>query len=42
MNIEEIILQEWEKAGGEYALAARLVRKDLEKERARNYEEASC
>lgn len=30
---EEMILKEWEKAGGIYALAARLVREDLEKEK---------
>lgn len=33
MNIKEMILKQLEKAGGEYALAAKLVRIDLEKEK---------
>lgn len=31
--VEEMILREWKRAGGEYALAARLVRIDIEKEK---------
>lgn len=33
MDIEGMILKQWEKAGGEYALAAKLVRKDMKKEK---------
>ncbi len=36
MDTAEQILREWEKAGCEFALAARLVRMDLEKEKENN------
>jgi len=39
MSIEDIILKEWENAGGEYALAARLVRIDIEIEKQKRNEE---